>query len=109
MIKMKVLGTKATMQQVQREFDKRRRADFQLKSATMLKALKEATPVDTGFARDQWTIVYAGDSAKLFNPVPYIEKLNEGHSKQAPALFVETTALKFGRPEGSIVSKIPSA
>lgn len=47
-----------------------------------------ATPVDTGRARAGWTV----DTTALVieNNVEYIGKLNEGHSKQAPAGFVET-------------------
>lgn len=109
MIKMKVKGIRELIKQIDSDFKRLSKAEFQVESTNMLSALKAATPIDTGKARDSWTITYAGDKALLFNPVPYIEKLNQGHSKQAPSLFIEKTALKFGRPEGSIVSTIPSA
>lgn len=51
--------------------------------------LAEATPVDTGNARDGWKVV--GD--KIINDVDYIDRLNEGTSKQAPAHFIEQTIL----------------
>jgi hypothetical protein len=75
------------------------------------------TPVDTGHARANWVpsvgspaldevagtsssahdagvaavLQFKLDAGALFvsNAVPYIRRLNEGHSKQAPALFVE--------------------
>ncbi len=73
------------------------------------------TPVDTGHARANWVpsigsphtgevegsaahaqgvsqiIAYELEQGPLYvaNGVPYIQRLNYGHSKQAPALFVE--------------------
>jgi hypothetical protein len=78
--------------------------------------LVEATPVDTGHARVNWTPTVAaparaeiegadpssavdpvaafgpaspGDAMFITNNVPYIRRLNEGSSPQAPAGFVE--------------------
>lgn len=76
--------------------------------------LRKATPVDTGNARASWVPAvgspFRGDVAAgsvdqgvgailsfklgdgvlyVSNNVPYIRRLNDGHSKQAPALFVE--------------------
>lgn len=77
--------------------------------------LRRSTPVDTGHARANWVPSVGsahsgevtGDGAHaagtagvlgfrlgdgaLFeaNSVPYIQRLNDGHSTQAPALFVE--------------------
>ncbi|MFZ4165309.1 hypothetical protein [Brevundimonas sp. NPDC058933] len=48
-----------------------------------------ATPVDTGQARNGWQIAEAGDLTAVENMVPYIGVLNDGHSQQAPAGFVE--------------------
>ena len=52
-------------------------------------ALKEATPVDTGYARDSWK----HDGKAITNDAEYIEKLNSGSSKQAPSFFIERTLL----------------
>ena len=64
-------------------------------------ALKEATPVDTGEARDGWRHT---DSA-IVNEVEHIRYLNEGTSKQAPAYFIEKTLLtqEGVSPSGTIV------
>lgn len=59
-----------------------------------------------GRARKGWTIrvagalpgdpvgsisrVVAGQSAAIVNAVPYMEKLNQGHSRQAPAGFIDS-------------------
>jgi len=87
--------------------------------------LIKATPVDTGWARANWIptigspatgtggdqsgaaiLQFTLDQAVMYvaNNVPYINVLNYGHSKQAPALFVEfcvdqalqTVQAKFG-------------
>ena len=73
-------------------------------SASMIAELRAATPVDTGHARDSWSARVTGDNKVVVeNSVDYIEHLNEGSSKQAPAHFVERIALKYGKPVGVIV------
>lgn len=57
--------------------------------ADLLAGLVLATPVDTGQARNGWQIDTTGGQTTVENRVPYINRLNEGHSKQAPAGFVE--------------------
>ena len=48
------------------------------------------TPVDTGAARNDWQIDDSDPLAcELYNTSPYIKRLNEGHSKQSPAGFVD--------------------
>ena len=61
--------------------------------------LREATPVDTGRAKDGWKRtrpLSVDDVAYITNKVPYIGVLNDGHSKQAPQYFVEQTLLRLG-------------
>ena len=65
--------------------------------------LKEVTPVDTGLARDSWLQTKTKDGIDVSNTTEYIEYLNAGSSKQAPAHFIERTALKYGTPKGVIV------
>ncbi len=63
--------------------------------------LKEATPVDTGFARDSWRV----EEGAIVNDAEYIAELNQGSSAQAPANFIEITVLSENkvRPNGVIV------
>ena len=85
--------------------------------------LQETTPVDTGWARANWVpsisnpyrgldtkvtdvpsekgkaevaTKYTLDKGAIFisNNVPYIKKLNEGSSKQAPAAFIQAAIIK---------------
>lgn len=64
-------------------------------------ALKEATPVDTGNARDGWRY----ENSAIVNDVEYIDRLNQGTSQQAPAHFIERTLLAQEgiSPSGTIV------
>jgi hypothetical protein len=68
----------------------------------LVKDLKEATPVDTGKARDGWRL----DGNKIVNDVEYIDSLNAGHSQQAPSHFIEKTLLSDGNviPNGVMVT-----
>ena len=72
------------------------------------KALEElvaATPVDTGKAAGSWSFYPNSDgSITLENDVAYIKLLNAGSSAQAPAYFIESIVLKYGKPLGSIVT-----
>lgn len=69
----------------------------------MISELKANTPVDTGFARDSWSSSETDRYFIVENSAEYIEYLNEGSSKQAPARFIEAVALKYGDPIGTIV------
>lgn len=73
-------------------------------SNRLLEDLANETPVDTGLARDSWKLDIGSGKAVISNDVEYIESLNNGHSKQAPSHFVESTALKYGKPVGAIVT-----
>lgn len=65
--------------------------------------LKAATPVDTGHARDSWSSNSSVEKNEIVNTAQYIEYLNQGSSPQAPAHFIESEALKVGKPSGVIV------
>jgi len=65
--------------------------------------LVQNTPIDTGFARESWKVNKTDVGHNVTNTAEYIERLNQGSSKQAPAHFIESVALKYGRPEGTIV------
>lgn len=78
--------------------------------------VRKATPVDTGHARANWVpsvgsphsgevqggsahdqgvtrvLAFKLEDGALYvsNAVPYVPRLNDGHSKQAPSLFIET-------------------
>ena len=69
--------------------------------------LASKTPVDTGRAQAGWVKKDHGRTSEITNDVPYIEELNNGHSKQAPARFVEMTLLAYGKAVGSLTTTTP--
>lgn len=75
-----------------------------LKTVNKMKSeLVRETPIDTGLARASWNVERQDKNFNLENTAEYIEYLNQGSSKQAPAYFIETVALKYGKPLGTIV------
>lgn len=72
-------------------------------SRKLFEDLKDKTPVDTGLARDSWVFTEKDKRFDITNDVEYIKYLNQGSSQQAPARFIESTALKYGKPIGTIV------
>jgi len=115
MISIKLLGVSETLESNDKEFIKTINQLNALQAFETLNALKAATPVDTGRARNSWILTEKENEfskgelggsnllgapsedkvTPLFitNGTPYIESLNEGSSKQAPARFVEQTVL----------------
>ena len=74
---------------------------LQVKSLQAFGGIKKATPVDTGRARNSWTFAASARKGKIpavftiSNNVPYIEKLNQGSSKQAGSMFIQQTIQKY--------------
>lgn len=92
-----------------------------------LKQLMQATPVDTGRARGNWNLsrgsedastdpgrraptalaqaqgrvgsvkMSKGDKVYLTNGLPYIGRLNDGYSRQAPAAFIQLVVQRMQR------------
>lgn len=71
-------------------------------SKRLLEKVRAATPIDTGNARQGWHL----HGNALVNNVEYVNRLNEGHSRQAPSRFIEQTLLKEPgvTPNGVIVT-----
>lgn len=84
-----------------KQFSKILSSEKTKKIKSIISALKAATPIDTGNARDNWR----RDNDVIRNDVEYINRLNAGSSQQAPAHFIETTLLaqKGVKPNGTIV------
>lgn len=102
-MKVTISGIDAVMAEIAK---KQKDATFIARQSVATKAiskLKDATPVDTGRARDGWKLDKVGN---IINDVEYIDDLNNGHSDQAPSHFIEKTllALPEVKPNGFIVS-----
>jgi len=97
MIKLKV-----KLPDIASEFEKNKKEEVSKKMGALLKNLKEATPVDTGKARDSWR----QEGQSVVNDVDYIEELNKGSSVQAGPRFIEKTVLATSGvlPNGRVVS-----
>ena len=116
MISIKLLGLSEELESNDKEFINTVNSLNAIQALDAVTDLKAATPVDTGRARNSWVLsdredyfinslvnsdVSALGSVRddkivplyVTNGTPYIESLNEGSSKQAPARFVETTLL----------------
>jgi hypothetical protein len=75
-------------------------------SDKIIKNLKDATPVDTGAARDAWKLQTGLlNTTSIVNDKAYVSDLNAGSSKQAPAHFIEQTVLNIDgvKPNGAVV------
>ena len=106
MINMSITGIKETFLDLEAEMRKEVTIQATPIVHMLTLDLKAETPVDTGHARDSWTTTPTKDGFDIANPVEYIDYLNQGSSKQAPAFFIETTALKYGTPKGAIVEPL---
>ena len=100
-MKVTLKGAQATLKALKKHVEKVATDEKKLVSNQLVAALKDATPVDTGEARDGWKTSPEG----VTNDVEHIRYLNEGSSEQAPAHFIEKTVLANPRvkPSGVIV------
>lgn len=86
---------------------------FESNMEETMAALVEATPIDTGYARSRWENYRVNEFRVSLSLVPfsvkfteavdvvqndadYIQFLNQGSSKQAPAFFIEKTFISRG-------------
>lgn len=98
---MKVYGIDKAMRGLVVEVQAKAKKEATKVASSLVEKLKKATPVDTGKAQQGWHL----EGNKIVNDTEYISALNEGHSDQAPARFIEATLLADPRvkPAGIIV------
>lgn len=104
---LSVKGIEKELTRVKNAFVSQKDLVVKSKVKSMTQELREATPVDTGRARNSWTLLETGNKQlpyKVSNSTPYIEYLNAGSSKQAPSFFIDRIALKYGKPVGAVVT-----
>lgn len=112
MIKLKVDGS-GMFNKISRALTKLVDVDGQIAVERLKDAIVLNTPIRTGYARSRWTLAptteykmqytvsYSGvffREAKftISNDAPYIARLNQGSSRQAPAFFIESTIMSQG-------------
>lgn len=98
---IKITNVNNVIKRIKLEAEKEINLKKDLKIKNIVQALKNATPVDTGNAKNNWTT----EDNKIVNRTEYMQYLNEGSSQQAPAHFIEKTVLSQEgvRPSGIIV------
>ena len=108
---MKVIwsGIEQTFRALTLQSDRISEKNMRLNLTAMLVMLRQATPKDTGFASSRWAVRGFFPRFRVENDAGYIEYLNAGSSKKAPAFFVERIALRFGFPIGTIAERVPSS
>jgi hypothetical protein len=129
-IKIKLRGVKEEFDKLDKETTEAINSLSRLQAFDTMNKLKEATPVDTGRARNSWNLTAnpAGfrdaksggsvpsilpqisdkkvETLYLTNGTPYIENLNQGSSRQAPMRFIETTVLENYSVDGILFETI---
>lgn len=105
-MKFTVSGISAEIKKIRSEFQSQAQKNLTKQTEAFVKDVAQATPIDTGKARHGWVAEKTREGYEVKNEVPYIEFLNQGTSKQAPAHFVEATAMKYGTPLGAIVESV---
>ena len=98
----KVTGVASTLRSAKIEFDKEATRAAKRVKRNLFNNIVDATPVDTGKARDGWYET----SSSIKNDVEYVLPLNNGTSEREPRRFIERAVLqtKNVKVKGSIVT-----
>lgn len=88
----------AEIARIQRDVKEIAEMEIQDRTIYTVNQLRTVTPVDQGEARDGWQYSYSRlfGVATISNEVEHIVYLNQGHSKQAPAYFIEQVLNTIG-------------
>jgi hypothetical protein len=104
MVNLKIKGISNSFLKLHKAYDDKLNDESQKIVGNLLKDLKQATPIDTGLARNSWSVKQQRKNFVIGNSVPYIQRLNAGYSTQAPSHFIERIAIRYGKPIGIIVA-----
>lgn len=103
-MKMRIHNIKATFDLLGKRLEEVSQEEARRAVSKMTDELRNATPVDTGLAKSSWVTTEMPKKFYVENTTEYIQYLNEGSSNQAPPRFIESIALKYGKPLGIIVA-----
>ena len=87
MLKISLNGAGAIIPNLTKELEK----EISMLADKVLLRVKDNTPIKTGNARRNWNSSKRKDGFTVENKVPYIERLEAGHSKQAPKGIIGPT------------------
>jgi len=95
------MTVKFNLKELENEVNEKVEEKIDFKKSSLIEALKQITPVDTGKARNGWKL----KNGNIVNDVDYIADLNRGSSSQAPSYFIESTLLSDNsvKSNGTIV------
>ena len=111
-ISVRVRGIQRALRQAREDFDDIADRELRTRALQAFADVKLATPVDTGRARNSWHLSQTRNNFRdgdgnaflsstilnnrvfLTNGTPYIGRLNDGSSRQAPARFIETSIMR---------------
>lgn len=114
MLKFEVKGFREATQKLNQDIHRDKTKFVDVNMEILKTKLTLNTPIDTGYARSRWVydkeillrvsfklsnkyfIKFTDEVYTVTNDAPYIEYLNRGSSKQAPAFFIEKTLLSQG-------------
>jgi hypothetical protein len=112
-LNLEVKGIKQTFEKLNAEINEIVNDKAKDLTRQTVRDLVEATPVDTGRARDSWKVEAVDIDetqvpkerviAIIDNEVPYMSQLNAGSSKQAGSRFIEKIVLQYFDPDGVVV------
>jgi len=129
-VKIKLRGIKEEFAKIDEETKEAVNSLSRLQAFDTMNKIKSRTPIDTGRARNSWNLTTnpvgfrdakSGGPAPstlppisdkkietlyLTNGTPYIENLNQGSSRQAPARFIESTVLENYSVDGILFETI---
>jgi hypothetical protein len=108
MISINITGIEAEISKIRNQHAKQSGDSLDKTVKKIVDDLVYATPVDTGAAREAWAVQKTPKGFRIQNSVPYIEQLNNGHSRQAPSYFIESILLSYGKATGTILTKTPT-
>ena len=109
MIKMNIsVDFEAELQRIRDEVRKIENRTIVERTQFATESLKRVTPRKTGYAASRWKYDLEIDQngviiGTIDNDAPYIQYLNQGSSRQAPAYFIERTLIAIGEIDASTV------
>lgn len=93
MIKITVVNPNKLMQ----DLKSRSKTLIEKISTDVLATVKKYTPIKLGTARQGWRIARSSKGNSIVNRVPYIGRLEEGLSRQAPNGMIEPTIKEISK------------
>jgi len=94
-LKLDVLGVQRALRAAELEAMEIAEDDIDARIDFAVDLLRKITPIKTGYARSRWKSkkYFFLPGGEISNDAPYINRLNQGSSQQAPALFIERALL----------------